>query len=163
MAGANAGRKPAAPSLRILSGRGKNSKGDNTDSAGRLLPNSPTFRRALPEKPADLEGDASYCWDLIVSELGRVELLKPVDATSLEILCETYARWKDAVRKRREHGQLGKNSQGVVTAPWVGIEERAGKDFRAWCSEYGLTPAAENKVGGIPNGDDDDNPFEWEG
>lgn len=163
MANANAGRKAAAPALRILAGKGKNANGDNTDSAGRPLPNAPTFRRALPMKPMGMDEDASYCWDLIVSELGRVELLKPVDAPSLEMVCETYSRWKDAVRKRREFGQLGKNSQGVVTAPWVGIEERASKDFRAWCSEYGLTPAAENKVGGVPNGDSDDNPFDWGG
>jgi len=75
-----------------------------------------------------------------------IGLLKPIDGPSLEVMCETFARWRDAVRQRQQHGALGKNSQGVVAAPWVGIEERASKEFRAWCAEYGITPAAEKNI-----------------
>lgn len=162
MAGASAGRKGTPPGLKLINGQGTRKDGQKTDSGGRIVKPTPSFRRALPQKPFELEGDASDLWDLIVQEMGRVELLKPIDAASLEILCETYARWKDAVRKRRQFGAISKNSQGVVTAPWVGIEERASKDFRSWCAEYGLTPAAENKLGESSGGTDDEgNPFDW--
>lgn len=157
---ANRGRKPASPDLRLLKGRGEGKDGQARDSAGRPIPKAPTFVRALPQKPFDLEGDASDAWDLIVKELGRVELLKPVDAMALEMACEAYARWKDAVRKRRLMGSLGKNSQGVVRAPWVTIEAEASREYRAWCAEFGLTPSAENKVGSTDGSSEGNaNPF----
>lgn len=161
MAGANAGRKPAPPNLRVLKGKGENPAGQQTDSAGRPLPVTPDFRRGIPQKPFELEGDASDIWDMIVRELGRVDVLKPIDGPALEMACETYARWKEASRQRRKLGALAKNSQGVVVAPWVRIESEASNQFRAWCSEFGLTPAAENKVGDAGGESHDDNPFIW--
>lgn len=87
-------------------------------------------------------------------------MLKPIDGPSLEVMCQTFARWRDAVRQREERGALNENSQGVVTAPWVGIEERASKEFRAWCAEYGITPAAEKNLRAESGSNDDDgNPF----
>lgn len=160
---ANSGRKAAPNNLRILKGRGEGKDGKPRDTAGRPLPQVPSFTRALPQKPFDLEGDASMAWDLIVRELGRVEILKPLDALALEMACEAYARWKDAAKKRRLHGSLGKNSQGVVRAPWVAIEAEAAKEFRAWCAEFGLTPAAEAKVGSTDGGTaEGPNPFIWQ-
>ncbi|MGK4186766.1 P27 family phage terminase small subunit [Rothia koreensis] len=118
------------------------------------------FDRGVPIKPEDLSEDAAWLWDLVISQMSTVGLLKPLDAASLEAVCETFARWREAVRYRRERGFLGKNSQGVVAAPWVGVEERASREFRAWCAEYGLTPAAEKHLSGDDEGDQGDyNPF----
>jgi P27 family predicted phage terminase small subunit len=157
---ASSGRKATPPGLKIIQGQRIGKDGVPRDSGGRRITQQ-NFRRALPQKPFDLEGDASDIWDLIVAELGRIELLKPLDGPSLEIACETYAAWKNAVRQRRLHGSLGKNSQGVVTAPWVHQELKYGQAFRAWCAEYGLTPAAENKIGDGNGDDSEDNPFGW--
>lgn len=159
MGAANVGRKSAPPKLRVLKGS-IDSDGNERDSGGRLIAKTPNFVRVPPEKPFDLEGDAAWLWDLIVEQMGRLELLKPLDAPSLEMVCETYARWKHAVTMRRRLGSLGQNSQGTVVAPWVRVEESAGKEFRAWCAEYGLTPAAENKIATGVSTDDDVNPFE---
>lgn len=162
MAGAaNAGRKPAAHNLRIVAEQNiTRADGRASDSGGRPLERGPDFPRQAPQKPEGLSPDAAEMWDKIVAQMVGVGLLKPLDAMALEVACETFARWRDAVRKRREHGQLGKNSQGVVTAPWVGIEERASKEFRAWCAEFGITPAAERHLTG-PMGapEDEGNPF----
>lgn len=106
------------------------------------------FTRGLPAKPEELSEDAAYLWDLIIEQMNGIGLLKPVDAPSLEAVCETFARWREAVRFRRERGLFAKNSQGVVRAPWVSIEESASREFRSWCAEYGLTPAAEKNVAG---------------
>lgn len=146
------GRTKAPRGLRIIQGKGTNAAGQHLDSGGRVIEAGHNFKRLLPEKPGTLSPDAEWMWDLVCQQLERMEILKPLDAASLEVACETYARWKEAVRMRLERGFLSENSQGMVTAPWVGIEERAAKDFRAWCSEYGLTPAAEGKL--ISNGDD---------
>jgi phage terminase small subunit len=35
---------------------------------------------------------------------------------------------------------------GVGVSPLVRVESEASREFRAWCSEFGLTPAAEAKL-----------------
>lgn len=160
MSPAAAGRKQAPKGLRIINGQGTNAAGENLDSGGRVIEPGVSFQRLAPAKPEDLSPDAEFMWDLVIEQLQRVEVLKPLDAPSLEAACETYARWKEAVRFRLERGMLAKNSQGVVAAPWVGIEERASKEFRAWCAEYGLTPAAEGKLNGGNETEDNVNPFD---
>lgn len=149
MGAANLGRKPKPRALKIVE-----------DNPGHrpIEPEVP-FTRGLPQKPEELSPDASWLWDLVVEQMQTIGLLKPLDAPSLEILCETYARWKEAARFRQERALMAKNSQGLVAAPWIGIEERAGREFRAWCSEYGLTPAAERNLVPDAEKDDADNPF----
>lgn len=155
---AAAGRKAQHPSLKLLNGRS-----EGTDSAGRKVEPTPDFARKLPAKPAGLSGDADWLWDQVIDQMKTVGVLKPLDAAGLEVACETFARWREAVRQRQEFGHLASNSQGRVAAPWIGIEERASRDFRTWCAEFGFTPAAEKNLvadpgqGGMPGGGS--NPF----
>lgn len=101
------------------------------------------------EKPDHLSDDASEMWDRMVAALSDIDVLLPIDVPSLEIACEAYARWKEAVAFRRERGVLAKGgNRGVITAPWVGIEERASAQFRAFASEFGLTPLARGAIAG---------------
>ena len=160
-----AGRKSAPAALKIVEGRG-----NGRDSGGRVVPHPPKFKRIPPEKPEYIAENeyASRLWDLVTRDLTSLNLLKEMDGTALEMGCETYARWRAAVDKRRKHGIITQSAHqgrdGVtawVAAPWVGIEERASKDFRSWCSEFGLTPAAEMKLAKEAAGETgDDNPFE---
>lgn len=139
-----AGRKPAAH-LRLL----EDGRSPGRDSGGRKVPEPPPFARAVPEKPEGLSAPASVMWDAVVAELPRIDLLKPLDGFALRVGCETYARWHDANRLRRERensGLLAKTSQGVGVSPLVRIESEASREFRAWCAEFGLTPAAEAKL-----------------
>lgn len=155
---ANKGRRgttvPTPAKLKLLEGRGH-----GRDSGGRLVQEPPAFKRLPPAKPDDLSEDAAQLWDQFVAELSRLSLVKPLDGAALEILCETYARWKRAKRERIDLITKGAHG-GRVADPLVGIEERASKDFRAWCAEFGLTPAAEAKLS-TPDADggDDANPF----
>lgn len=158
---ANAGGAKMPPTLRVLTGRGTRKDGLETDSGGRPIQPGPDFRRAAPSKPAELSPDADWLWDKVIEQMTTIGLLKPIDGPALEAMCETFARYREAVRFRREHALLGKNSQGTVAAPWIGIEERASKEFRAWCAEFGITPAAERNLVGqeATNGGTDNNPF----
>lgn len=158
---ANAGRKARPHGLKVIEGRG-----NGKDSGGREIKPPPGFTRLPPAKPEGMSPQAAELWDQLVDELQRLQVTKPIDGPALEMACETYARWHAARQMRIDHarseagteGLLSVNSQGLTTAPWVGVEERAAKEFRAWCSEFGLTPAAESKIGG--GGDDGaDNPF----
>lgn len=164
MAATASSRNKAAPAqLRILNGRGTRQDGRPTDSGGRPVDPPPPFVRCAPEKPAGMSRDASKLWDLVVEQMTTIGLLKPLDGPALMVACETFGRWREAVRMRRKNGLLSDNSQGRVTAPWIGIEERASKEFRAWASEFGFTPAAEQalsgEVSGGPASRSDGNPF----
>lgn len=158
---ANIGGPVAPAGLRVLNGRGTRKDGRETDSGGRPVEEGPKFVRQAPLPPSHLSEDALWLWQQIAHQMGTLGILKAIDGASMEVLCETFARWRDAVRMRQASGMLAMNSQGQVTAPWVGIEERAGREFRAWCAEYGITPAAErNLIGKDPGtGGTEGNPF----
>lgn len=144
MPAANAGRKGKPAHLKLLDGRGP-----GRDSGGRPVPEPPKFERALPTKPGDLSPVASDMWDRIVDELPKADLLKPLDAFALQVGCETFARWYEAKRLRLSQpnaGLLAKTSQGMGVSPLVRVESEASREFRAWCAEFGLTPAAEVKL-----------------
>jgi P27 family predicted phage terminase small subunit len=103
-------------------------------------------------RPPHLTGDAAWLWDHIVAQEQAGGLVKPIDSAGLEIVCETFARFRDAAKKRREHGALSKNSQGVVIAPWVQIETQAAAAFKSWCAEYGLTPLSRGAFDNLTEG-----------
>jgi P27 family predicted phage terminase small subunit len=148
MATAAAGRKSRPTHLKLLNG-----SGNGRDSGGRIVPDVPKFTRAAPVKPDGMTPIASAMWDAIVAELDQgVSLLKPLDAYALEVGCETFARWHAAKSRRLEQpadGLLAKTSQGLGVSPLVRVESEASREFRAWCAEFGLTPAAEVKLASV--------------
>lgn len=152
MATAAAGRKRTSH-LKLVS----NGRAPGKDSGGRAIPDAPKFERAVPAKPDDLSPVAAAMWDAIVDELANASLLKPIDGFALQVGCETFARWHTAKTQRLKAGVLAKTSQGVGVSPLVRVETEASRDFRSWCAEFGLTPAAEVKlasaVEGGANGD----------
>jgi P27 family predicted phage terminase small subunit len=151
------GRKAVPRNLKLLQGIAP-----GKDSGGREVPPEVPFVRGPLVKPAGLSPDASWLWDQVIEQMQTIGLLKPLDAASLEAVCECFARMREAVRWRQEHGLASKNSQGVGVAWWVRIESEASREFRSWCAEYGLTPAAEKNLRS-PDGDDGhlkENPFQ---
>lgn len=155
----NSGRRSRPHGLKVLEGRG-----EGKDAAGRRIPEPPPFTREAPERPDHLTEYAAELWDRIVSQLESLKLLKDLDGPSLEMACETYAMWREALEKRKSIGMIGKGAvkNTVVIAPWVRIEINAGKEFRNWCREYGLTPSAEMSLaqpGSSPEDPHAGNPF----
>lgn len=141
--------------LRLMTGRG-----NGRDSGGRLVEPTPEFRRIPPTKPAGMTPAASEHWDLVITELTRLELVKDIDAGSLAALCETYAVWSAARDARDRDGLTIVQPNGrTVTNPAVVVERQASAEYRAWCREFGLTPSAESglRVKGAPDGES--NPF----
>lgn len=116
------------------------------------------FARKVPARPAGLSPDARWFWDYVTEQAKSFQLLKPLDGPALHVTAETYSRWRTAVRARNargaDHRGLGAaNSQGVVTAYWIGIEERAATQLMKFFQEFGLTPAAERHVSEVGVGD----------
>lgn len=148
--------KPRPANLKLLSGRSP-----GKDSAGRAVKSPPAFKRVPPEAPEWLPVEARAEWDRVVPELARLELSKPVDRAALTAYCLTWDRLVSAQRLIDEAGSvLGTNSQGLVRHPAVAVVEAASKELRAWCSEFGFTPSAEQRVSrGDDGGEEDSNPF----
>ena len=152
---ANAGRKAAHPNLKLIAGRTA-----GTDSGGRKVPEPINLARGIPDKPDYLSDHAADMWDQVIKQLQTTGILKPMDTYALQMACESYAMWREALDFRQQHGILGKNSQGVVVAAYIRVETEAGKQFRAWCAEFGFTPAAEKNLGEAGgSGGGGDNPF----
>lgn len=124
-------------------------------AASSALTSSPA---GAPVKPQGLSADASEMWDLVVSQMATTGLLRPLTGPALEVASETFAQWREAVRMRRDRGLTAIGSQGVGVGPWVRIEQQAGKEFRAWCAEYGITPAAERRLA-VESSVDASNPY----
>ena len=156
------GRKPRPAPLKLINGRHA-----GVDSGGRKVEPGPEFRRLLPLKPMELSPIAAEHWDLIVEELARLELTKPLDAGALAALCETWARFAQAqaalnrggifVEVDVRRGETTWTEQRVH--PAVRIVEAASKEYRAWCSEFGLTPSAEGRLAPRKESGGDENPF----
>lgn len=130
--------------LRILEG----------NPSKRPLPkNEPEPDPTMPQCPDWLMDDAKHEWKRVAPELNRIGLLTIVDQTALAGYCQSYARWK----KAEEEIKLLKNTiyplkdergniKGFQQYPQYGIVNQCLKQIRAFCSEFGLTPAARAKM-----------------
>jgi P27 family predicted phage terminase small subunit len=165
MAQAATGRKPRPAKLKLIEGRSP-----GRDSGGREVRKPPSFVRLPPEPPAWLGDVARSEWERVVPELQRLQLCKPVDAAALGAYCEMvelFVRATDEVHRsgltveNRSVKKNGDTSVWYTANPAVGVQRNAQQAIRAWCSEFGLTPAAELKVSGsaAKEADDGPNPF----
>jgi P27 family predicted phage terminase small subunit len=152
-----AGRPPRPAGLKLIEGRGK-----GKDTAGRQVKQTPGFVRLPPEAPAWLPPEARAEWERVVPELQRLELLKPIDRAALTSYCMAWDRLVTASAIVAVEGMvLHDDRQGRAQRhPALLTAEAASKELRAWCQEFGLTPSAEQRLGGAKAGDDgQDNPF----
>jgi len=143
-------RKPTK--LRVLEG----------NPSKRPLPrNEPDPDPAMPECPDWLMDDAKEEWERVAPELNRLGLLTKVDRTALAGYCQSYAKWKQADEWIKENGTVYaiRGSDGGVKylqqAPQVSIANQCLKQIRAFCAEFGLTPAARARME-LPNEREDD-------
>lgn len=108
--------------------------------------------------PAELSEDAREHWALLIEELTRLELVKEIDAGALATGCEAWSRFIRATRliNKLTDEQLyadGRRHPALMTA------EAASREYRGWCSEFGLTPSAEGRLSPRKEADGDENPF----
>jgi P27 family predicted phage terminase small subunit len=129
----------------------------------------PAFKRLPPNPPEWLGELARAEWDRVVPELSRLDLVKEVDAAALASYCEMYETFVRATEDVHDRGLVvenksvkkdGTESTWYTANPAVAVQRNAQAAIRAWCSEFGLTPAAENKVSkGSSDDGDDSNPY----
>lgn len=144
--------RPASPAaLKLLNGRGP-----GKDSGGRTVNEGPKFVRSAPEPPTWLGREAKAEWKRVVPELERLKLLSRVTRSSLVAYCETWETFMVATQVVHTEGLTIDAKQGTLPHPAVGIQRASGAELRRWATEYGLTPASEQKVKPSEESDDSD-------
>lgn len=152
-----AGRPPRPTGLKIIEGRS-----EGRDSGGRPIKEVPEFERGAPVMPIWLPAEARAEWNRVVPELTRLGLLKLIDGAALVAYVMTWQRFVDACAIVRDEGMVVQDDkQGRAQRhPALLTVEAASKELRAWATQFGMTPSAEQRVAAA-KGDDGqaDNPF----
>jgi P27 family predicted phage terminase small subunit len=98
----------------------------------------------------------------VVPGLEALDILKPEDRAALTVFCETWSRFVAAVRLYRAEGivLVNPDSGRAHKHPAVGVAEVAATQLRAYAAEFGLSPAAEQRIGAVTADDRSSyNPF----
>lgn len=144
------GRPPKPTNLKIIEG----------NPGKRPLPeNEPKPKPVAPKCPSWVNRDGKRMWERLAPELEKMGLLTVVDGEAFAAACHSYGIWLECERffkkKNPETGKpygrtyvyVNKNgSANEVERPEVKIGQRALQDFRAFCSEFGLTPASRTRI-----------------
>jgi len=155
----SAGRRKLPSHLKVVTG---------TQRVGRTNAAEPKPAVGRPRIPAHLSGHSRVAWRMYAPLLERMGVLSVNDALALERLCQCYAEIRtfeeviarDGVTYRApvldKRGQPVFDKDGVPALgmvrirPEVAAQADADRRFKAWLTEFGLTPAARSKVNAIP-------------
>lgn len=112
-------------------------------------------------RPTWLDAIGKEMWGRIVEELTITELITNVDIYALAIACDSYSKYVKATRDIKKDGLvlIHKNSIGAenkVANPNVAIAQKYATQFKSFCSEFGLSPAARARLAKPVNPDEDD-------
>ncbi len=137
------GRKPKPVVLRALQGNvGK-----------RRLPRTGSlFRQGIPEKPPDLDQDASEEWDRLTTFLK--DILSPASRGMLLCACDAFSQFQAASRVLRTKGSTyrttGPSGTLIRQRPEVRMRESARREYRQALAELGASPVSQHRVTHLP-------------
>lgn len=147
------GRKPKPTSLVVLEGnRGKRAR-DPKQEIDPLL--------GAPDCPDWLNDEARAEWERLVPELERLGVMAHIDRAAMAMACVQWARFVAAEADIEENGATIMQIERVIERsktqttilicragrnPSVITSKEAQAAYRAWCSEFGLTPSARTRV-----------------
>jgi P27 family predicted phage terminase small subunit len=142
---------PAVPTkLKVLRG--------NPGQRRILEEPEPTPVQETPPSLRILRGDALLEWFRATDELRRLNMLTVVDLQPLAAYCSAFGRWmeaEDAIHEMAKLDPVGKGltvrgSVGnIVPNPLVRIADHAARQMVRYAAEFGFTPVARTRLGGI--------------
>lgn len=132
------GPAPKPTRLRIIEG----------NRSKRPLPkDEPQPQVGRPQYPRWLISEARSEWKRIVPELMRLGLLTLIDRAALAGYCQAYARWQQAERILTKEGLTFVGDNGdIKQRPEVAIAQKSLQQVKAFCQEFGLTPASRTRI-----------------
>jgi P27 family predicted phage terminase small subunit len=133
-------KKPTA--LKVLEG----------NPGKRPLPqNEPKPKPIAPECPEWLIGEGKKMWNRLSSEMERIGLLTVIDGEAFAAACQAWKIFVECQQYINNNGLTYEyeNKGGAVNEierPQVKIGQKSLDQFRAFCSEFGLSPAARTRI-----------------
>ncbi|WP_236595990.1 phage terminase small subunit P27 family [Paenibacillus sp. EPM92] len=111
-------------------------------------------------RPTWLDAVGKKMWESIMEELAAVDLITNVDVYALALACDAYSKYVKASKDIKKEGLVveHKNAIGAVNKvpnPNVAIAQKYATQFKSFCSEFGLSPAARARLA-KPKDDEDD-------
>ncbi len=142
---AKTGRPPKPTALHVLNGNPSKKK-----DLGKNEP-MPTPVVTIPAPPEWLHAHGKIMWERLSPELYRLGLLTQADLEAFTAACNSWGVYVECQEHIRLNGLTYKYTNkggGVndVERPEVRIGQKSLDQFRALCSEFGLTPAARTRI-----------------
>ncbi|MFC5528482.1 phage terminase small subunit P27 family [Cohnella yongneupensis] len=111
--------------------------------------------------PTWLDPIGKQMWESIRRELAAVDLITNVDVYALALACDAYSKYVKASKAIKKEGLVldHKNALGAVNKvanPNVSIAQKYATQFKSYCSEFGLSPAARARLAKPKDDDGDD-------
>lgn len=102
-------------------------------------------------RPTWLDTEGRKMWMAVMDELLAVDLVTNVDVYALALACDSYSKYVKAAKDIKKNGLVikFKNSIGAentVANPNVTISQKYATQFKNFCSEFGLSPAARARL-----------------
>lgn len=135
------GTKPKPTALKLIEGNpGKRP----------LNVNEPKPKPKRPACPAWLNKEARKMWKRLAPELDRLGLLTVVDGEAFAAACQSYGIWAECEQILKAEGRTvlvaTKAGEHEAARPEVAIGNAALKNFKMFCSEFGLTPSSRTGI-----------------
>jgi len=114
----------------------------------RALPkNEPQPTHGFGPCPEHLTEMAKQAWEMFAADLESAGVGTALDATALELLCTSYALYREAAEQVAKYGPCWVKANGdglpsIKFSPHSGIMERERKTIRALLAEFGMTPSS---------------------
>jgi P27 family predicted phage terminase small subunit len=133
-----AGRKATPTALKLIQGNpGKRA----------INKNEPKPSSVNVKMPVGLSPTAKKQWTAVAKNLKASGVLTVMDAQALQLYCESYALWKDAMEKIQKYGAIVKTPNGFPTqSPYLQIANKQSDFMVKMLIEFGMTPSSRSKV-----------------
>ena len=117
-----------------------------------------------PKPPTWLPSEAKTMWKHLAPQLETLGLLTKIDGYAFAAVCQSYATWAKCQRYLLKHGLtmeiMKEDKDGnpytsyIQQRPEVSIGNKALLSFKAFCSEFGLTPSSRAGISTKPAEDE---------
>lgn len=155
------GKPPKPVKLRVLEG-GRTSRivREMRKTAADVLPQASD---KYPSRPKVMSKKGSQQWDFVCGLIDEMGLLSRTDTIAIQLLCEAYADYLNAIEAINKNGGETYQTQtsrgkGVIVRNIPAVRQRNDADYRirSWLNEFGMTPSARSRVRGNGKNSEED-------
>ena len=145
--------RPTPTALRLL-------KGDTSKGKDPIPKDDPSLRMKaeVPPMPQNLLRDrvARDEWKRITKLLKGCGILTRVDVRILQLYCDTFSIYREAIKDYSKNGPTIYTSYGnPIQNPAAGVMHKARADMLKYLQELGMTPSARTRVHALPEDQDE--------